>query len=55
MYKVLNILEFDSTRKRMSVIVRTEEGKLLLISKGADRLVFFQNSKFPYYPMEFLL
>ncbi|MCH83745.1 phospholipid-transporting ATPase 9-like, partial [Trifolium medium] len=36
-YKLLNILEFSSARKRMSVIVRDEEGKLLLLSKGADR------------------
>ncbi|CAJ1975388.1 unnamed protein product [Sphenostylis stenocarpa] len=39
-YKLLNILEFSSTRKRMSVIVRDEEGKLLLFSKGADSVMF---------------
>ncbi|GAB2220643.1 hypothetical protein Drorol1_Dr00008305 [Drosera rotundifolia] len=39
-YKVLNVLEFNSTRKRMSVIVQTEEGKLLLLSKGADSVMF---------------
>jgi phospholipid-translocating ATPase len=38
-YTVLNVLEFNSARKRMSVIVRNEEGKLLLLSKGADRFV----------------
>ena len=38
-YKLLNILEFTSARKRMSVIVRDAEGKLLLLSKGADRFV----------------
>jgi magnesium-transporting ATPase (P-type) len=38
-YKLLNILEFSSSRKRMSVIVRNEEGKLLLLCKGADRFV----------------
>lgn len=38
-YRLLNILEFSSARKRMSVIVRDEEGRLLLLSKGADRLV----------------
>jgi magnesium-transporting ATPase (P-type) len=36
-YKLLNILEFSSARKRMSVIVRTEEGRLFLFCKGADR------------------
>ncbi|XP_020226579.1 putative phospholipid-transporting ATPase 9 [Cajanus cajan] len=39
-YKLLNILEFSSTRKRMSVIIRDEEGKLLLFSKGADSVMF---------------
>ncbi|KAH6798646.1 ATPase E1-E2 type family protein / haloacid dehalogenase-like hydrolase family protein [Perilla frutescens var. frutescens] len=39
-YKLLNILEFNSTRKRMSVIVRDEEGKLLLLCKGADSVMF---------------
>lgn len=38
-FKLLNVLEFNSARKRMSVIVRDEEGKLLLLCKGADRLV----------------
>ena len=38
-YKLLNVLEFNSTRKRMSVIVKDEEGKILLLSKGADRSV----------------
>jgi phospholipid-translocating ATPase len=39
-YDLLNILEFNSTRKRMSVIVRDENGKLLLLSKGADSVMF---------------
>ncbi|XP_054806514.1 putative phospholipid-transporting ATPase 9 isoform X2 [Prosopis cineraria] len=39
-YKLLNIIEFSSARKRMSVIVRDEEGKLLLLSKGADSIMF---------------
>ena len=33
-YEILNILEFDSTRKRMSVICRTPEGKLKLYCKA---------------------
>lgn len=32
-YEILNILEFDSTRKRMSVVCRTSEGKILLFCK----------------------
>lgn len=32
-YEVLNILEFNSTRKRMSVIIRTPEDKIILYCK----------------------
>ncbi|KAK4376517.1 hypothetical protein RND71_002813 [Anisodus tanguticus] len=39
-YKILNVLEFNSTRKRMSVIVKDEAGKILLLSKGADSIMF---------------
>ncbi|KAM0873580.1 hypothetical protein ACQ4PT_037982 [Festuca glaucescens] len=39
-YKVLHVLEFNSTRKRMSVIVKDEEGKIFLFSKGADSIMF---------------
>ncbi|KAJ0683293.1 putative P-type phospholipid transporter [Helianthus annuus] len=44
-YELLNILEFNSTRKRMSVIVRDDEGKLLLLCKGADSVMFERLSK----------
>ncbi|KAJ4973352.1 hypothetical protein NE237_006526 [Protea cynaroides] len=44
-YKLLNVLEFDSTRKRMSVVVRNEEGQLLLLCKGADSVMFERLSK----------
>ncbi|KAL3501616.1 hypothetical protein ACH5RR_036065 [Cinchona calisaya] len=44
-YKLLNVLEFNSTRKRMSVIVRDEEGKLLLLCKGADSVIFGRLAK----------
>ncbi|KAJ7143107.1 phospholipid-translocating ATPase [Mycena crocata] len=50
-YELLNILEFTSARKRMSVVLRKLEdqdgedgaggdGKLLLLSKGADNVIF---------------
>ncbi|KAK9724312.1 hypothetical protein RND81_05G063200 [Saponaria officinalis] len=39
-YELLHVLEFSSSRKRMSVIVRDEENKLLLLSKGADSVMF---------------
>ena len=38
-YEVLNINAFNSTRKRMSVIVRTPEKKLELYIKGADNVM----------------
>ncbi|KAL4633308.1 hypothetical protein ACB092_04G113900 [Castanea dentata] len=44
-YKLLNILEFSSSRKRMSVIVRNMEGKLLLLCKGADSVMFERLTK----------
>ncbi|KAM4106765.1 hypothetical protein ACB094_04G090000 [Castanea mollissima] len=44
-YKLLNILEFSSSRKRMSVIVRNMEGKLLLLCKGADSVMFGRLTK----------
>ncbi|KAL6011004.1 putative phospholipid-transporting ATPase 9 [Asimina triloba] len=44
-YELLNILEFNSTRKRMSVIVRDEEGQLLLLCKGADSVMFERLAK----------
>ncbi|XP_071694162.1 probable phospholipid-transporting ATPase 4 [Rutidosis leptorrhynchoides] len=39
-YKLLNLLEFSSSRKRMSVIVRDESGQIFLFSKGADNIIF---------------
>ncbi|ONI09045.1 hypothetical protein PRUPE_5G214200 [Prunus persica] len=44
-YKLLSILEFSSSRKRMSVIIRTEEGKILLLCKGADSVMFERLAK----------
>ena len=41
----LKVLEFNSTRKRMSVIVRNPEGKLVLYCKGADSVVYARLSK----------
>ncbi|PWA58209.1 ATPase E1-E2 type family protein / haloacid dehalogenase-like hydrolase family protein [Artemisia annua] len=44
-YELLNVLEFNSARKRMSVIVRDEDGKLLLLCKGADSVMFDRLAK----------
>lgn len=42
-YRLLNILEFTSARKRMSVIVKKEDetdDRLFLLTKGADNVIF---------------
>lgn len=42
-YQLLNVLEFSSARKRMSVIVREPAdvgGRVLLICKGADSIIY---------------
>ncbi|XVF74379.1 hypothetical protein PTKIN_Ptkin13bG0105800 [Pterospermum kingtungense] len=44
-FKVLNMLEFTSKRKRMTVIVRDEDGQILLLCKGADSIIFDRLSK----------
>ncbi|KAJ2960716.1 hypothetical protein NQZ79_g3924 [Umbelopsis isabellina] len=38
-YQILNVCEFNSTRKRMSVIVRCPDGKIKLYCKGADTVI----------------
>ncbi|XP_031816631.1 phospholipid-transporting ATPase IB isoform X2 [Sarcophilus harrisii] len=48
-FEVLNVLEFSSDRKRMSVIVRTPAGQIRLYCKGADNVIFerlSENSEF---------
>ncbi|RKO98481.1 hypothetical protein CXG81DRAFT_15869, partial [Caulochytrium protostelioides] len=39
-YELLNVIEFNSDRKRMSVIVRRPEGQIVLLCKGADSVIF---------------
>ncbi|KAG2706782.1 hypothetical protein I3760_05G118400 [Carya illinoinensis] len=43
--KLLNVLEFNSSRKRMSVIIRDEEGKIFILCKGADSVMFGRLAK----------
>lgn len=38
-YQLLNICEFNSTRKRMSTIFRCPDGKIRLYCKGADTVI----------------
>ncbi|XP_059015277.1 phospholipid-transporting ATPase IK isoform X1 [Mustela lutreola] len=39
-YKVLAMMDFNSIRKRMSVLVRSPEGSIYLYTKGADVVIF---------------
>ncbi|RHY34309.1 hypothetical protein DYB32_001283, partial [Aphanomyces invadans] len=39
-YKILDVLEFNSTRKRMSVVVEKPDGALALLCKGADTVIY---------------
>ncbi|KAL7412424.1 hypothetical protein BDY24DRAFT_392878 [Mrakia frigida] len=39
-YVPLRVLEFNSTRKRMSVIVRSPEGRIVMYVKGADSVIY---------------
>eukprot|EP00897_Mesotaenium_endlicherianum_P007081 jgi/Mesen1/6400/ME000329S05566 len=39
-YEILNVLEFNSTRKRMSCIVRDPDGRIILMTKGADSVIY---------------
>ena len=38
--QILSVIEFNSTRKRMSVIVKKSNGQIWLISKGADSVIY---------------
>ncbi|KAI3406706.2 DNF3 [Candida oxycetoniae] len=46
-YQILDVIEFSSVRKRMSVIVRFPDGRICLICKGADNIILekLKNSK----------
>jgi len=38
-YEILNVIEFSSKRKRMSIIVRFPNGKICIFCKGADSAI----------------
>ncbi|KAL1810608.1 hypothetical protein DCAR_0730319 [Daucus carota subsp. sativus] len=44
-FKILNVLDFTSKRKRMSVIIRDEDGQIFLLCKGADSIICDRLSK----------
>ncbi|GFP54516.1 phospholipid-transporting ATPase DNF1 [Trichoderma asperellum] len=39
-YPLLNTIEFNSTRKRMSTIIRMPDGRIILFCKGADSVIY---------------
>ncbi|DBA00958.1 TPA: hypothetical protein N0F65_006219 [Lagenidium giganteum] len=39
-YELLEMIDFTSTRKRMSVVVRAPDRKIYLLTKGADSVIF---------------
>ena len=43
--ETLHTLEFNSTRKRSSVIMRTDQGKIVIYTKGADNIIKSRLSK----------
>jgi len=46
-YRILMVFEFNSDRKRMSVILRRPNGKIVLYCKGADDIMFSRLSSDP--------
>lgn len=38
-YEILDVIEFSSKRKRMSIVLRCPDGRVWLISKGADSMI----------------
>ncbi|KAJ3570909.1 hypothetical protein NP233_g4104 [Leucocoprinus birnbaumii] len=48
-FEVLNVCEFNSTRKRMSTVVRGPDGKIKIYTKGADTVILERLSKHQPY------
>jgi len=44
-FKILKTFLFDSTRKCMSVVVKSPEGKVIVFVKGADSSLFKMSQK----------
>ncbi len=44
-FEILNVCEFNSTRKRMSTVVRMPNGKIKIYCKGADTVILERLSK----------
>ena len=39
-YQLLQVIEFDSSRKRMTSIFKKPNGEILVLIKGADSVIF---------------
>ncbi|KAG5645430.1 hypothetical protein DXG03_006254 [Asterophora parasitica] len=44
-FEILNVCEFNSTRKRMSTVIRDPQGKIKIYTKGADTVILERLSK----------
>ncbi|GAB9471416.1 Phospholipid-transporting atpase [Globisporangium polare] len=47
-YTILNVNEFNSTRKRMSVVARTQDDRYFLFCKGADNVMLVRSTPDEY-------
>lgn len=54
-YEILSVIEFTSTRKRMSVIVRDAQGNIKLMCKGADTVFVVETYKGIFLEILFVL
>ena len=53
-FELLNNLEYSSERKRMSVICKNEDGKIILYAKGADSMIEKLLNKYSEHNKEIL-
>jgi magnesium-transporting ATPase (P-type) len=53
-FKLLNIFEFNSDRKRMSVIIKDGNGQIRLICKGADSAIFKRSNSDSFYTQRYI-
>ncbi|KAH9996634.1 phospholipid-translocating P-type ATPase [Xylariaceae sp. FL0662B] len=44
-YEVLDVIEFSSKRKRMSIVIRMPDGRVCVFCKGADNVILARLSK----------
>ncbi|KAI9141568.1 hypothetical protein BKA69DRAFT_1038322 [Paraphysoderma sedebokerense] len=51
-YEILDIIEFSSQRKRMSIILRYPNGQIVMLSKGADSIMIERSKPIEQYSPE---